>query len=269
LAGGSSLDETQRALVDSLASGRSAIVLGGVAMRHTHFADIRAAAATLAAKTGATLGFLPDGGNAAGAALAGALPHRLPGGRPDPSPGLDVARMLESPLAGCVLLGGIEPAKDIGVAGAMEALAACGRLVAITPYADPAVMAAAQVLLPMGSFAETSGSYVSIEGRWQEFRGCAQPVGEARPGWKILRVLGNQLGLEGFEYESSADVLAELRALAGTVGYDGRLAAVREGKPERRGETTHLPIYGVDALVRRAPALQATRAAQDLAARGG
>jgi NADH-quinone oxidoreductase subunit G len=269
LAGGSSLDETQRALVDSLASGRSAIVLGGVAMRHTHFADIRAAAATLAAKTGATLGFLPDGGNAAGAALAGALPHRLPGGRPDPSPGLDVARMLESPLAGCVLLGGIEPAKDIGVAGAMEALAACRRLVAITPYADPAVMAAAQVLLPMGSFAETSGSYVSIEGRWQEFRGCAQPVGEARPGWKILRVLGNQLGLEGFEYESSADVLAELRALAGTVGYDGRLAAVREGKPERRGETTHLPIYGVDALVRRAPALQATRAAQDLAARGG
>ena len=269
LAGGRSLDESQKALVDSLASGRSAIVLGGVAMRHTHFADIRAAAATLAANTGATLGFLPDGGNAAGTALAGALPHRLPGGRPDPSPGLDVARMLESPLAGCVLLGGIEPAKDIGVAGAMEALAACRRLVAITPYADPAVMAAAQVLLPMGSFAETSGSYVSIEGRWQEFRGCAQPVGEARPGWKILRVLGNQLGLDGFEYESSADVLAELRALAGTVGYDGHLAAVRDGKPERRGETTHLPIYGVDALVRRAPALQATRAAQDLAARGG
>ena len=113
--------------------------------------------------------------------------------------------MLESPLAGCVLLGGIEPAKDIGVAGAPEALAACRRLVAITPYADPAVMAAAQVLLPMGSFAETSGSYVSVEGRWQEFRGCAQPVGEARPGWKILRVLGNQLGLEGFEYESSAE----------------------------------------------------------------
>jgi NADH-quinone oxidoreductase subunit G len=269
LSGGGSLDETQKALVDSLASGRGAIVLGGIAMRHTHFADIRAAAATLAAKTGATLGFLPDGGNAAGTALAGALPHRLPGGRPDPSPGLDVARMLESPLAGCVLMGGIEPANDIGVAGATEALAACRRLVAITPYADPAVMAAAQVLLPMGSFGETSGSYVSVEGRWQEFRGCAQPVGEARPGWKILRVLGNQLGLEGFEYESSADVLAELHELAGTVGYDGRLTGIREGKPERRGETTHLPIYGVDALVRRAPALQSTRAAQGVTARGG
>ncbi len=111
-------------------------------MRHTHFADIRAAAARLAAKTGATLGFLPDGGNAAGTALAGALPHRLPGGRPDPSPGLDVARMLESPLAACVLLGGIEPAHDIGVPAPQEALAACRRLIAITPYADPAVMSA-------------------------------------------------------------------------------------------------------------------------------
>ncbi len=269
LADGAALDDAQKALVDSLSSGRSAIVLGGIAMRHTHFADIRAAAARLAARTGATLGFLPDGGNAAGAALAGALPHRLPGGRPDPSPGLDIARMLESPLSGCVLLGGIEPAKDIGVAGAAEALAACRRLIAITPYTDPAVMATAQVLLPMGSFAETSGSYVSVEGRWQEFRGCAQPVGESRPGWKILRVLGNQLALEGFDYESSADVLAELRELAGAASYDGRLATGRERKPERRGDTTHLPIYGADALVRRAPALQKTRAAQAGMAQGG
>ena len=215
LARGDGLDGAQTALVESLASGRSAIVLGGVAMRHTHFADIRAAAARLADKTGATLGFLPDGGNAAGTALAGALPHRLPGGRPDPSPGLDVVRMLEAPLAACVLLGGIEPAHDIGMAGAQEALAACRRLIAITPYADPAILSVAQVVLPMGSFAETSGSYVSVEGRWQEFRGCAQPVGESRPGWKILRVLGNQLALAGFGYESSADVLEELRALAG------------------------------------------------------
>jgi NADH-quinone oxidoreductase subunit G len=127
-------------------------------------------------------------------------------------------------------------------------------------------MAMAQVLLPMGSFAETSGSYVNVEGRWQEFRGCAQPVGEARPGWKILRVLGNLLALEGFDYESSAQVLAELRGLAGAATYDGRFSTAREVTPERRGATTVLPIYGVDALVRRAPALQLTRAA--LAAAG-
>jgi NADH-quinone oxidoreductase subunit G len=262
LAEGGAADAAQKAVVESLSSGRSVIVLGGLAMRHTHFADIRAAATRFAARTGATLGFLPDGGNAAGAALAGALPHRLPGGRPDPSPGLDIGRMLESPLAACVLLGGIEPAHDIGIPGAAEALAACRRLVAITPYADAAVMAAAQVMLPMGSFAESSGSYVNVEGRWQEFLGCATPVGESRPGWKILRVLGNVLALEGFGYESSADVLAELRALAGAASYDGRLSAKGgERKPERRGETTHVPIYGTDALVRRAPALQKTRAA--------
>ena len=177
--------------------------------------------------------------------------------------------MLESPLAGCVLLGGIEPAKDIGVAGAPEALAACRRLVAITPYADPAVMAAAQVLLPMGSFAETSGSYVSVEGRWQEFRGCAQPVGEARPGWKILRVLGNQLGLEGFEYESSAKSSRNCARSPEPFATTGAWRPAGESKPERRGDTTHLPIYGVDALVRRAPALQMTRAARDVTARGG
>jgi NADH-quinone oxidoreductase subunit G len=261
LAAGGNLSPARQAVVDSLANGRSAIVLGAAAMRHTNFADLRAAAAALAARTGATLGFLPEGGNAAGTALAGALPHRLPGGRPDPLPGLDLARMLESPLAACVLLGGIEPAHDIGLPGAEKALAACRRLITITPFAEPSVMAMAQVLLPMGTFAETSGSYVNVEGRWQEFRGCAQPVGEARPAWKILRVLANLLGLEGFAYESSADILAELRVLAADAGYDGRLVTTRAVRAERRGTTTELPIYGADAIVRRAAALQRTRAA--------
>ncbi len=262
LAAGAGLDDAQQALVDSLSAGQSAIILGGVAMRHTHFAEVRAAAAALAAKTGATLGFLPDGANAAGTALAGALPHRLPGAQPDPAPGLDVAGMLPSPLAGSLLFGGIEPAHDIGTPGAQEALAGCGRVVAVTPYADAAIQSIAQVLLPMGGFAETSGSYVSVEGRWQEFRGCARPFGEARPGWKILRVLGNQLGLEGFGHESSAEVLAELRSVAGNAAYDGRMAAGDARRPGRRGESAPLPMYAVDALVRRAPALQRTRAAR-------
>jgi NADH-quinone oxidoreductase subunit G len=257
-----------RAVVESLSGGRSAIVLGAGAMRHTNFADLRAAAAALAAKTGARLGFLPEGCNAAGTALAGALPHRLPGGRPDPRPGLDLARMLESPLAACVLLGGIEPQHDIALPGAERALAACRRLIAITPYADPSTSALAQVLLPMGTFAETSGSYVSVEGRWQEFRGCAQPVGESRPAWKILRVLANLLGLGQFDYESSAEVLAELKGLAADAAYDGRFTTARAAGAERRGTTSRLLMYGVDAIVRRAPALQRTRAARG-AAQGG
>ncbi len=267
LAGAGPMTGARRAVLASLSSARAAIVLGGVALRHTHFADIRAAAAALAARTGATLGFLPDGGNACGTALAGALPHRLPGGLPDPRAGLDLGRMLESPLAAYVLLGGIEPALDIGFPGAAQTLAGCSQVIAITPYADPSVLACAQVLLPMGTFAETSGSYVNVEGRWQEFRGCAQPFGDSRPAWKILRVLANLLGLEGFDYESSADVLAELRAAAAGASYDGRPPAGRELQPERRGSTSTLPIYGVDAVVRRATSLQLTRAAQYGAAR--
>ena len=133
LANGGGSSDARRAIVESLSSGRAAIVLGGVAMRHTHYADLRAAAATLAAKTGASLGFLPDGGNAVGTALAGALPHRLPGGQPDPAPGLDLRGMLESPLAACILFGGIEPAEDIGLPGATQALANCRRVIAMTP----------------------------------------------------------------------------------------------------------------------------------------
>ncbi len=177
--------------------------------------------------------------------------------------------MLDSPLAACLLFGGIEPAHDIGLPGAAQALASCQRVIALTPYADPDVMGIAQVLLPIGSFAETSGSYVNCEGRWQEFRGCAQPIGEARPGWKVLRVLANQLGIDGFNQESSADVLAELRSVAAGATYDGRFADAREFKTERRGTTSTLPIYQVDAIVRRSNALQLTRAALNDAAGKG
>jgi NADH-quinone oxidoreductase subunit G len=254
--------DAHRAVVASLGAGRGLIVLGGIAMRHTRFADLRAAAAALATLTGATLGYLPDGGNAAGAALAGALPHRLPGGRHDPQPGMNVRQMLESPLAACVLFGGIEPEHDFGSGEATARLATCPQLIAVTPYASASLMKSAQILLPMGTFAETSGSYVNVEGRWQEFQGCARPVGEARPGWKILRVLGNLLDLEGYNYESSAGIQEELRCLIGEVAYDGRFAGKRTISAARGGTTSELPLYQVDAIVRRATPLQMTLAGQ-------
>ncbi len=258
--------DAQREIVDTLAAGRGAIVLGGVAMRHTRYADLRAAAAALAGLTGATLGYLPDGGNAAGAALAGALPHRLPGGRPDPQPGMNVRQMLESPLAACLLFGGIEPEHDLGAADAAVRLVTCPQLIAVTPFASASLMRSAQILLPMGTFAETSGTYVNVEGRWQEFRGCARPVGEARPGWKILRVLGNLLGLDGFGYESSADVLEVLRSQIGEVAFDGRFTSRRAINIGRGGTTSELPIYQVDPIVRRATPLQMTQAGRAAAA---
>ena len=116
----------------------------------------------------------------------------------------------------------------------------------------------------MGTFAETSGTYVNCEGVWQSQAGAAAPVGEARPLWKVLRVLGNLLGLEGFAYQSSEEVLAEVRAACEGVQaspYQGahsvRLPA--DGAAEDAATLTDIPMYQTDALVRRAPSLQRTR----------
>ncbi len=249
--------ETHRDIVAALAGeGARAILLGAVAMRHPAWADLRDAAAALAALTGAKLSLLPEGANAAGAALAGALPHRGPAGA-KVEPGLDVGAMLERPLPGYLLFGAIEPEADILAPDAMESLRGARLVVAATPYVSESLKSLAHVLLPIGTFAETSGTYVNVEGRWQSFAGCIRPLGEARPGWKVLRVLGNLLGLEGFDYDSTEQVREELRRR--TPG-DAPPPAAREVGQGPRGAVPPVYLYALDAIVRRAPALQAAGA---------
>ena len=172
--------------------------------------------------------------------------------------------MLAEPLRAYVLLGGVEPSLDTLAPDSVRTLARAEFVVAITPFVSEELKAIAQVLLPMGTFAETSGTYVNCEGVWQSQAGAAAPVGEARPLWKVLRVLGNLLGLEGFDYQSSEEVLAEVRAACEGVqasGYQGahsvRLPA--HGAAEDAATLTDIPMYQTDALVRRAPSLQRTR----------
>jgi NADH-quinone oxidoreductase subunit G len=134
----------------------------------------------------------------------------------------------------------------------------------------------AHVILPIGTFAETSGTYVNMEGLWQGQAGAAAPVGESRPGWKVLRVLGNLLNLPGFEYQSSEEVREELRKACGasagggapapmsdipvaTAGYKGSHQVARASATAGEATLIDLPMYQVDALVRRAPSLQKTR----------
>jgi len=237
-------------VVDSLKSTeRKAIWLGALVQRHPAFGALRGLAAELAVLTGATLGILAEGANAAGAHLAGAVPD---------AGALDAAGMLAKSLHSYVLLG-VEPQADSLSASAAAALAGARFVVALTPYASDELKAVATVMLPIGSFAETSGTYVSLEGRWQSFGGAAQPVGESRPAWKVLRVLGNLLGLQGFAQSTSEEVLAEARAAADgaapqAVPQDGGVATVAAD-----AIVTDVPLYQIDALVRRAPALQATR----------
>jgi NADH-quinone oxidoreductase subunit G len=255
--------EEQRAIAAQLFEGeRRAILLGALALRHPAYADIRQLAAALGTLSGARLGYISEGSNAAGAALAGVLPHREAGGQPAGTTGLHARAMLESSLKAYLLLGAIEPAQDLGVPNAEKALGAAECVVMLTPFVTDAMRRIAHVLLPVGTFAETSGTFVNVEGRWQSFLGAAHPVGESRPAWKVLRVLGNLFDLPGFEYVSSEAVRDALRNRLGEVQPDNSFTARRVLNGERpAGTTADVPMYQVDALVRRAPALQHTREA--------
>ena len=173
--------------------------------------------------------------------------------------------MLGAPLRAYLLLGGVEPGIDTLDAEAQRTLAQAEFVVAITPFASEEVKRIAHLMLPIGTFAETSGTYVNCEGLWQSQAGAATPVGAARPGWKVLRVLGNLLNLPRFEYQSSEEVLAELQQVCEGVGssaYGGRHLVPPPGNGVRLAPpmtVADVPMYQVDAVVRRAPSLQRTR----------
>jgi NADH-quinone oxidoreductase subunit G len=260
LVGSAQPNVAHRALAAALKSGsKKAIWLGALALRHPAYADLRALAAGLAAATGATLGTLAEGGNAAGAYLAGAVPHREPGGIKSAAAGKNAREMLGTSHKAYLLFGGTEPWADGPGADALKTLAGSDFVVAATPYADETLKSVAHVLLPIGSFVETSGTYVNFEGLWQSVAGAAKPLGESRPGWKVLRVLGNLAGVANFDYQSSEEVREELRALCGDV-----VAASYQGSHEVKlvaadARVVDVPMYAVDAVLRRAPSLQRTK----------
>ena len=269
-------DAHREAAAALVAGEKRAVWLGALAVRHPAYADLRALAAAIAEVTGASLGVLAEGGNAAGAYLAGAVPHREAGGNPAAKTGLSALEMVQRTLKAYVLFGGVEPWIDSVDAESSRTLAKAEFVVAITPFANDQLRGIAHVLLPMGTFAETSGTYVNLEGTWQSHNGAAQPVGEARPGWKVLRVLGNLLNLNGFEYQSSEDVREELRKLcdSSSSAQKGSLPAYKGTHFAAQGAThvlhpgadvLDLSMYHVDALVRRAPSLQKTREGRMLA----
>jgi NADH-quinone oxidoreductase subunit G len=260
LIGGAQANVGHRAIAAALKSGQKrAIWLGALTLRHPAYADLRAVAAGIAAATGATLGVLAEGGNAAGAYLAGAVPHREPAGIKTAAVGKNAREMLAQPQKAYLLSGGVEPWADGLGAETLKALGGADFVVAATPYADDTLKSIAHVLLPISTFVETSGTYVNLEGLWQSFAGAAKPLGEARPGWKVLRVLGNLAGVENFDYQSSEEVREEVRALCG-----GIIASSYQGSHEAKVSpqdvrVIDVPMYGVDAVLRRAPSLQRTR----------
>ncbi len=245
------------------------ILLGALAQRHAAYTELRLLAESLATATGARLGYLPEGGNAVGAALAGVLPHRAAGGRVVSLPGLTASEMIAAKLKAYLLVGGLEAADFAQPTAVDAALQGAQSVVAITPYASDELRANARVILPCAVFAETSGTWVNVEGRWQSVPGAARPPGEARPAWKILRVLGNLLGLHGFDYNASDEIRDELQRSLGQTSAATPPSAFVAGRLAAIDVTRDVNIYQVDAIVRRSQPLQATIDGRALPAGGG
>lgn len=254
-------------LKEATAAGKRAVILlGQIAGRHPRYADLRQMAGELAHVSGAELGYLSEGSNSAGLALAGVLPHRAAGGIASTGSGRNIAQMIEQPPKALVLLG-CEPDKDCSDSErAVKAMQIAGFVVALTPYFGDVVKAHADVVLPIGTFAETAGTFINAEGRWQSFNGVANPVGESRPAWKVLRVLGNLLQLQDCEYASAEEILNEVRELIpAAIPHNVVLASSIPPAPTSADiplAELDVPMYQVDAILRRTPALQLTREAR-------
>ena len=250
--------EAAQRVAESLASGSSiGVFLGNLAQHHPQAAQLHALVQALSDVLGCRFGFLGEAANSVGGFLAQAVPFGSLSGK-------NAAQMLRVPLRAYLLLG-VEADYDIGdPQQALGALRDAELVVAMSPYQHRAVDYA-HVLLPIAPFSETSGTFVNTEGQAQGFGAVVRPLGETRPAWKVLRVLGNLLQLSGFDYDSSEEVRDEALG-AGDISarLDNRLTSVvSDGLDrgasagfERIGE---VPIYAADAIVRRAPSLQQTR----------
>jgi NADH-quinone oxidoreductase subunit G len=255
---GVAVTDAARRIAASLIAGQNVgIFLGNLAQHHPAAFELQLLGLALAELTGARLGFLGEAANSVGGYLAGCVPTGMPAG-------MNARRMLEEPRRAYLLLGVEAELDTYDPQQALTALRSAELVVAMSPYQHGATEYA-HVLLPIAPFTETAGTFVNTEGTVQSFEGVVRPLGEARPAWKVLRVLGNLLELDGFEHDSAEDVRREALGEGGESGrLDNRLknarldalAPQRAGALQRIGE---VPIYAADAIVRRARPLQHTR----------
>ena len=245
--------DESKAVARLLLSGeRKAVLLGNAAAQHPQAGLLLALAQWIAERTGASCGYLGESGNSVGAQLVRALPG---------AGGLNAGQMLTQPMKALLLLN-VEAELDAAdAAAARKALQGGGLVVSMTPFKD-ANADIADVMLPIAPFTETGGSFVNAEGRTQAFHGVVKPLGDTRPGWKVLRVLANLLGLEGFNHETVEDVCSE--ALPQPDRLSERLVLGAGSMPREitsaqgAERIADVPIYAADALVRRAESLQRT-----------
>jgi len=248
--------EIAKNIAASLVSGKHAgVFLGNLAAQHPQAAQLQLLAQELAALLGAGFGFFGEAANSVGGYLAKAVPA---------AGGLNAAAMLAAPRKAYLLLNAESELDCHDPRAALKAMDAAEFVICLSAYKGHA-LDYASVLLPIAPFTETAGTFVNAEGRMQSFNGVVKPLGEARPAWKVLRVLGNLLGLAGFDYDSSEQVRDEIgKPGAVAAKLDNRLSGMVLQLPAASGglqRIADVPIYSSDAVVRRAASLQQTHAA--------
>ena len=245
-------EEANRIASSLLEGEKRAVLLGNVAQQNSDAASLHALALHLGDITGASVGFLGEGANAVGGYVAKAT---SPSG---------FQELLAQPRKAYLLMG-VEPELDCANPQlALSALKQASIVVFMSAFKHSPAFDYADVILPVSPFTETAGTFVNIEGRIQSFNGVVKPSGDARPAWKVLRVLGNVLNLDGFDYQTSESVRDEV--LAGSTefvtGLDNGLASrefvIRTRSDERMQRIADVPIHFADPIVRRAPALRQT-----------
>lgn len=234
-------------------ASKAFILIGNQLVAHPDYALLLERAVRIADAAKAQLGLLPEAGNSLGAWLVGAVPHRAAN---------SAASSASAASARCALLFGLEPDADTALASEwMQQLKSMDAVIACSAYRSPALLDVAKVILPIVPFTETAGTYVNAQGDWQSVRAVTKPRGDARPGWKVLRVLGNFLGLADFDYDSAEAVCTTLRdkqahALRPMPIFSVSDQSRRLTASELEAAPFVLP-YAIDAIVRRSAPLQA------------
>ena len=237
---------------------KSAVIIGAAVQQHPQFAEIYAAAQRLAQECGAKFGILPQTANSVAADALEIRPTKN---------GNNLQEMWANPKKAVVLVN-VDPLADtFNGHTAMTALQSAETVIALTAYQTSSLLEVADVLLPITPFTETSGSLVNMEGRLQSFYGVVQPLGEARPMWKVLRVLGNRLHLFGFDYNSSQEVLQAATPVGGFERHLDNLVSfnanevsgsLKDNNINQLWRIGGVGLYDTDNIVRHAKSLQHT-----------
>lgn len=258
-------DKVSRAIALDLCKPNAVILSGALVNNHPDASLLRSFIYLLSERTGAKLVHFTEGANVVGAHIAGMLPHRGAGGKESMVSGLNTQGALEAKLKGYLLLNA-EPAYDFANPSlACQSMLRAEFVVMLSPFCAESMQDYANVILPIAPFTETSGTYINLDHQWQSVKGANKPFGESRPAWKVLRVLANLLECQDFDYESSEEILEEVKTFSNMYPASKSQTYYPESLPSmheclvRVGEW---PLYRSDSIVRNSADLQACASAE-------